>query len=271
MSDLGRRRTLTDNGWRSGQPWLVQRRMGTGAHCSKRRYAGICRRSASGSPKGDIVKSTAHAPLAGALLLVATLAGCSRTGTDMSAVDTAAGPAYSADAPGDNDADAAARAAAEAAAAAADAAAASADTAAGAVAASSEYGVDAGYGSPTFGSFADSGDDEEPNYAVQSARQEALDAQDRLRRSMRDLQYGDWQSTIPEVQDRIRRMDRAAADLESLDPGNSAASDLAWEARRLKREADRLGSENWRDVVPDLEHRERRLSWEADDLEAESQ
>lgn len=217
------------------------------------------------------MKSIAHAPLAGVLLLVATLAGCSRTSTDMSAAYTAASPTYPADAPEENDADDAARAAAAAAAAAAEAAATSADAAAGAVAVSSEYGVDAGYGSPTFGSFADSGDDEEPNYAVQSARQEALDAQDRLRRSMRDLQYGDWQSTIPEVQDRIRRMDRAAADLESLDPGNSTASDLAWEARRLKREADRLQSENWRDVVPDLEHRERRLSWEADDLEAESQ
>lgn len=190
----------------------------------------------------------------------------------MSAADAAAARAYSADTTGNDAGDPGDAADAAAAAAdAADAAATSEGAAAAAVAASPGYDVDAAYGSPYFGSFDDSSDEDEPNYAVQSARQEALDAQHRLRRSMRDLQYGDWQSTMPEVQDRIRRMDRAAADLESLDPGNSTASDLAWEARKLKREADRLESENWRDVVPDLEHREGRLSWEADDLEARNE
>lgn len=108
----------------------------------------------------------------------------------------------------------------------------------------------------------------EAYYAVDVARRDAIDAQESLGRAMRSLGSGNWTSTMPEVQQRIRQMRRAADQLESVDPDNRSASNLASEARKMQREAERLASENWRQVVPDLEQANRRIGSEIRDLES---
>ena len=101
---------------------------------------------------------------------------------------------------------------------------------------------------------------------IAQAKRDVVDAQYDLNRSVRALSYGDWDNDLPTAQRRLRALEDANSNLSALD--SSAASDMDWEIQRMKRDMRRLEDENWRDVVPDIERRNRSLNWESDDLES---
>ena len=101
---------------------------------------------------------------------------------------------------------------------------------------------------------------------ITDAKQAVVDAQYDLNRSVRSLSYGDWENDLPTVQRRLRALENANSDLGSVD--GAAAAEMDWEIRRMKREMGRLDDENWRSVVPDIERRNRSISWESDNLES---
>lgn len=101
---------------------------------------------------------------------------------------------------------------------------------------------------------------------IAQAKRDVVDAQYDLNRSVRALSYGDWENDLPTAQRRLRALEDANSNLSALD--SSAASDMDWEIQRMKRDMRRLEDENWRDVVPDIERRNRSLNWESDDLES---
>jgi hypothetical protein len=61
-------------------------------------------------------------------------------------------------------------------------------------------------------------------------------------------------------------LEDANSNLNDLD--SSAAADMDWEIQRMKRDVRRIEDENWRDVVPDIESRNRALNWESDNIES---
>ena len=101
---------------------------------------------------------------------------------------------------------------------------------------------------------------------IAQAKRDVVDAQYDLNRSVRALSHGDWDNDLPTAQRRLRALEDANSNLSALD--SSAASDMDWEIQRMKRDMRRLEDENWRDVVPDIERRNRSLNWESDDLES---
>ena len=107
------------------------------------------------------------------------------------------------------------------------------------------------------------------NERIARAKREVVEAQYDLNRSVRRLSNGNWDQDLPTVQRRLRNLENATADLSAVD--SAAAADMEWEVGRMKREVRRLETENWRDVVPDVERRNRNLNWESDDLESSSE
>jgi len=107
------------------------------------------------------------------------------------------------------------------------------------------------------------------NERITRAKRDVVDAQHDLNRSVRRLANGEWDQDLPTVQKRLRNLENATADLSAVD--SAAAADMEWEVGRMKREVRRLETENWRDVVPDVERRNRSLNWESDDLESSSE
>lgn len=101
---------------------------------------------------------------------------------------------------------------------------------------------------------------------IADAKRAVVDAQYDLDRSVRNLSYGDWENDLPTVQRRLRALEDANSQLSSVD--SSAASDMDWEISRMQRELRRLEDENWRDVVPDIEQRNRSVGWESDNIES---
>lgn len=102
------------------------------------------------------------------------------------------------------------------------------------------------------------------------ARTAVRDAQYDLNRSVRRLDGGDWQNDLPRVQRNLRNLEDAADELERADPGSYAASNLSYEARKMKRELRDLETENWQTVVPEIERRNKKISWETDAVESEA-
>jgi hypothetical protein len=101
---------------------------------------------------------------------------------------------------------------------------------------------------------------------INQAKQDVIDAQDDLNKSVRALSYGDWKDDLPTVKRKLLDLESANDDLNSLD--DDAGSDLDWEISRMKRELNRLEEENWQDVVPDIESRNRSIESESDDIES---
>ena len=199
------------------------------------------------------------------LVAVAVLAACSSPeesrGTDAQQAAAAAGALEPA---ADTSSSSDAYAAAMAAAAAADVA-------------SAESGDDAAFDSEPDDAYAEGTDHPEPVAAGErqqpargrdqraGARDDVLSAQDDLNRSVRRLSNNDWREDLPTVQRRLRSLGDANDRLNAVDPG--AGSNLDFEISRMKRETRRLEDENWRDVVPDLERRNRAIGDEAQNLE----
>jgi len=93
-------------------------------------------------------------------------------------------------------------------------------------------------------------------------------AVDDLNSSVRRLRMGeDWDYGLPQVDRRLRDLDREIFDLEMQDMSNPDVMNLRFEADRMRREMRRLESGNWRDVVPDIERRNRSLGFEAGNLD----
>lgn len=105
------------------------------------------------------------------------------------------------------------------------------------------------------------------NKQRERARKRLLEAQQDLNRSVRRLQDDEWASDVPSVRRRLRELEDAADDYSRFD--TRGVSDIQWEARRMKSELRRFDSEDWRDVVPDVERRNRRIGWETDELEGD--
>lgn len=107
---------------------------------------------------------------------------------------------------------------------------------------------------------------EQERQRVADAKRAVVDAQYDLNRSVRSLSYGNWENDLPTVQRRLRALEGANSDLSSVD--SAAAADMDREISRMKREMRRLEDENWRDVVPEIERRNRSIGWESDNLES---
>lgn len=210
--------------------------------------------------------------LIGAFAL-ALLAGCS-SNDENAAQDAAAAAAmpeaYQADATSDaDDGDASASAAL----AAADSAALAADAAAGdgdSIASFPMDDDDREEDEPTVDPYAQwqREDEERRRSEIRDARERVLAAQDDLNRSVRRLSDNDWENDLPTVKRRLRDLEEANQQLGSVD--YNASSSMDFEISRMKRETRRLDDENWRDVVPDLERRNRSISFEADMMQSSS-
>lgn len=108
--------------------------------------------------------------------------------------------------------------------------------------------------------------DESEVEEINQAKQDVIDAQDDLNRSVQSLSYGDWKNDLPAVQQKLRDLEDVNDQLNTLD--SAAASDMDWEIQRMKRELSRLEEENWREVVPDMENANRSIEWASDDIES---
>jgi hypothetical protein len=130
------------------------------------------------------------------------------------------------------------------------------------------YSLGANANEPKFSDYSDdSADfDESEIESINQAKQEVIDAQSDLNRSVKSLSDGDWENDLPTVQRRLRALEDANSNLNDLD--SSAAADMDWEIQRMKRDVRRIEDENWRDVVPDIESRNRALNWESDNIES---
>lgn len=106
--------------------------------------------------------------------------------------------------------------------------------------------------------------DESEIEEINQEKQDVIDAQDDLNRSVQALSYGDWRNDIPTVQQKLRDLEDVNDQLNSLD--SAAASDMDWEIQRMKRELSRLEEENWQEVVPDLESTNRAIEGASDDI-----
>lgn len=100
------------------------------------------------------------------------------------------------------------------------------------------------------------------------ARDQIRWERDNLRRSVRGLQYGDWENDLPRVERDLRNLDNAVWDLELEDPSNPATQDLRYEVDRMKRDVRRLDSEDWRNVVPDLDRASRNIDYSTEALDS---
>jgi hypothetical protein len=94
------------------------------------------------------------------------------------------------------------------------------------------------------------------------ALNEVETAQDDLRASVRRLNNGNWEDNLPQVQRRLRNLEFALDNYEAEDA--DGASSLRWEADRMRRDLQRLDSEDWAGVVPDINRRSRSIEWESD-------
>lgn len=113
------------------------------------------------------------------------------------------------------------------------------------------------------------GDEVEYDFERERAEQARRDvewAQQDLDRSVRNLQTGDWENELPTVQRRLRQLDYATQDLHSADPEGSGASNLQYEVDRMQRDMRRLESEDWRQVVPDIDRGNRNIGYETDNI-----
>lgn len=110
---------------------------------------------------------------------------------------------------------------------------------------------------PHFGS-----DNPEYNQQRDSARRDILNAQDDLNSAVRKLNDGDWDNDLGRVKRRLN-------DLEDANDRYSAAggnSNLGPDIDRMRSQLRRLESDDWREVVPDIQRTNRSIDFESNSL-----
>lgn len=105
-------------------------------------------------------------------------------------------------------------------------------------------------------------DSRESNEQRHEARRDLLDAQDDLNSAVRRLSNGDWDNDLGRVRRRLN-------DLEDANDRYTAAggnSNLGSDIDRMRSQLHRLESDDWREVVPDIQRANRSIDFESNGL-----
>lgn len=100
----------------------------------------------------------------------------------------------------------------------------------------------------------------------EEARDAVMDAAAELQQATSAVRFsGDWRRDMPNIESKLDELESALDDAESLDVENT--DDLRSEVERLRGNLPRLGYENWRGVLPDLERAGEEAVSAAEDLD----
>ena len=107
-------------------------------------------------------------------------------------------------------------------------------------------------------------DADSPNLNPQrdEARRDVLNAQDELNSAVRRLSDGDWDNDLP----RVKRSLNELEDANNRYGASGGSSNLGSDIDRMRSQLRRTESDNWRDVVPDIQRANRSLDFESNNL-----
>jgi hypothetical protein len=94
------------------------------------------------------------------------------------------------------------------------------------------------------------------------ARRDVLDAQDDLNSAVRRLSSGDWGSDI----DRVKRRLNDREDANNRYSAAGGSDNLGSDIDRMRSQLRRLESDDWREVVPDIQRTNRSMDSESSSL-----
>jgi len=103
------------------------------------------------------------------------------------------------------------------------------------------------------------------NFQTDQARRDILNATDDLNSAVRKLNDGDWESDLSRVKRRLNDLEDAN-DRYSASGGNS---NLGSDIDQMRSQLRRLESDNWREVVPDIQRTNRAIDTESSYLRNE--
>lgn len=103
------------------------------------------------------------------------------------------------------------------------------------------------------------------NFQTDQARRDILNAADDLNSAVRKLNDGDWENDLSRVKRRLNDLEDAN-DRYSASGGNS---NLGSDIDQMRSQLRRLESDNWREVVPDIQRTNRAIDTESSFLRNE--
>ncbi len=105
-------------------------------------------------------------------------------------------------------------------------------------------------------------DSRDSNSQRHEARRDLLDAQDDLNSAVRRLSNGDWDGDFERVRRRLNDLEDANNRYSAYGGNSNLGSDID----RMRSQLRRLESDDWREVVPDIQRTNRSIDFESNSL-----